>query len=89
MSEKPTDPKKEPIKHMAYLIEHDLRQPLAVMKNSTYILNAKLAALKVTDDKVLKYMKIMDEEISRMNQMILDIVAWGRAQQPGGGKPPA
>ncbi|MBI3547974.1 MAG: hypothetical protein HY078_02870 [Elusimicrobia bacterium] len=76
----PINPKdeKDPVKKMVYLVEHDLRGPLAVMKNSVFIVNAKLDALGVKDEKVLKYMKAMDEEITRMNQMIMDIASFGR-----------
>ena len=69
---------KNPLRQMAYLIEHDLRQPLAVMKNSVYIINTKVTTLGIKDEKILKYVKILDEEIGRANKMILEIAAFGR-----------
>lgn len=46
-------------------IAHELRNPLAAIRNSTYYLN-----LKVKDNKLTKHLKIIDKEISRSDDVI-------------------
>jgi signal transduction histidine kinase/ActR/RegA family two-component response regulator len=60
-------------------VGHELRNPLGVIKNSTYYLNMKL---RDADEKVKRHLKIMDREIATSNKIINDLLSFARDKKP-------
>jgi len=56
-------------------IGHELRNPLGIIKNSTYYLNMKLGH---ADEKVRKHLGIIEKEITRSNKIISDLLSFAR-----------
>lgn len=65
---------------MAKIVGHEVRNPLAVMKNSTHFVKTKLSTGAELDPKIAKHLGFIEAEIERANLMIDDIVLLGRAQ---------
>jgi PAS domain S-box-containing protein len=65
---------------LAAAFSHDIRNPLAVIKNSICFLEMKLKG--TTDDKVLKHMRILGEEINYANIMVNDLLDFTRKNPP-------
>jgi len=65
---------------LAASFSHDIRNPLAVIKNSVCFLEMKLKETK--DEKVLKHLKILNEEINYANLMVNDVLDFTRASPP-------
>ena len=60
-------------------IGHELRNPLGIIKNSTYYLNMKLTH---GDEKVRKHLGIIEKEITRSNKIITDLLDFARVRSP-------
>jgi signal transduction histidine kinase/DNA-binding response OmpR family regulator len=60
-------------------VGHELRNPLGVIKNSTYYLNMKLSD---ADEKVKRHLKIMEREIATSNKIINDLLSFARDKKP-------
>jgi signal transduction histidine kinase/DNA-binding response OmpR family regulator len=60
-------------------VGHELRNPLGVIKNSTYYINMKLGD---ADEKVKKHLKIMEREIATSNKIINDLLSFARDRKP-------
>jgi PAS domain S-box-containing protein len=60
-------------------VGHELRNPLGIIKNSTYYINIKL---RDADEKVRKHLKIIENEISRSNKIIGDLMSFARDKKP-------
>ena len=56
-------------------VSHELRNPLGVIKNSVYYLKMRLGD---ADDKVKKHLNIIEEEISRSNKIVSDLLSFAR-----------
>lgn len=67
----------ELLRRAASVIGHDLRNPLAVINNSSYFVRAKLAAAKL-DPKVEKHLKIIESEIARADKLLADMLTFSR-----------
>ncbi|MFH1664669.1 MAG: ATP-binding protein [Candidatus Omnitrophota bacterium] len=61
-------------------VTHELRNPLAVLKNTAYCIRKKIQGK--TDEKGLKYIDIMEKEITRIDSIIDDIMGFARTQAP-------
>lgn len=59
---------------------HDIRNPLAVIKNSTCFLEMRLK--ENADEKVLKHIRILKEEINYANLMVNDLLDFTRKSPP-------
>lgn len=59
-------------------VTHELRNPLAVLKNTAYCIRKKIQGK--TDEKGLKYIDIMEKEITRIDSIIDDIMGFARTQ---------
>jgi PAS domain S-box-containing protein len=68
------------IGQLAASISHDLRNPLGVIKNSTYFLNMKLKG--ATDEKVMKHLRILEREVNSANIIISDLLDFARKKPP-------
>ena len=66
----------ELIRRIASVVGHELRNPLAVIGNSSYFIKTKLGA--TADPKVAKHLAIIASEISRADQLIADMLAFSR-----------
>jgi signal transduction histidine kinase len=61
------------------VVGHDLRNKLAVMKNSLYYLNMRLGH---GDEKVQKHLRIMGREVANANRIIADLMDFALLKQP-------
>jgi len=66
---------------MAAMVGHELRNSLGVIRNSVYFLKMKLPEI-VQEQKVLKYLNILDEEVRISDRIISDILIYNRLHQP-------
>ena len=60
-------------------IGHELRNPLGIIKNSTYYLNMKMGS---AGEKVRKHLGIIEKEIARSNKIITDLMDFARVRSP-------
>ncbi|MGB3241742.1 MAG: ATP-binding protein [Candidatus Omnitrophota bacterium] len=65
---------------LAGSVTHELRNPLAVLKNAVYYLDKRCSDKK--DDKILKYMEILKKEISIIDAIIDDIMGFAKTKSP-------
>ena len=69
------------IGRIASIIGHELRNPLAVIKNSIFFLNMKLE--EDADESVARNMQLIDREVNRSNTIISDLLDFARGpRQP-------
>ncbi|MBD3379568.1 MAG: hypothetical protein GF408_03795 [Candidatus Omnitrophica bacterium] len=61
-------------------VTHELRNPLAVLKNSAYFLETKLKDDK--DEKVRKYLDVIKKELNAIDAIIDDIMGFARTKAP-------
>lgn len=61
---------------LASSVAHEIRNPLGVIKNTVYFLNIRLQ--ENTDPKVVKHLKIMENNINSANQIISDLLDLSR-----------
>jgi len=66
---------------LAGMVGHELRNPLGVIRNSAYFLKLKLSK-EVEDNKIKKHLDILEEEVERSDQIINDILSYGRIREP-------
>jgi signal transduction histidine kinase len=69
------------IGQMASVVGHEIRNPLAVIKNSVYYINAKITALPNTDPKIVKHIAIIESEIQQANGIINEILGFARTRE--------
>jgi two-component system sensor kinase FixL len=67
---------------LAGSIGHELRNPLAVISNSIYLLNMKLPD---ADDKTKEYLNIIENETRTSNKIITDLLNFARTTKGEGG----
>lgn len=60
------------------MIAHEFRNQLGILRNAAYYLKMKI---KTDDPKVLRHLTIMEEEISKTNRIIEDILAFSRIKE--------
>ena len=60
-------------------VGHELRNPLSIIKNSTYYLSMKLRA---PDEKIRRHLKIMEMEIARSSKIINDLLSFAQDKKP-------
>ncbi len=65
---------------LASAVGHEIRNPLGVIRNSTYFLNMKLK--DNTDEKVMKHLKILEKEVNSANLIISDLLDFARKKPP-------
>ena len=61
---------------------HDLRNPLGAIKNAAYMLNKRLASDGVINDKLKRYIEIIDQQVSRSNDTITELMTFANVQDP-------
>ena len=60
-------------------IAHELRNPLAIIRNSTYLL---AMALKNADEKTARHLATIDRQVESANKIINDLLDLARSKQP-------
>jgi PAS domain S-box-containing protein len=68
------------IGQLATMVGHDLRNPLAALKNASYYLKMKLPSSK--DEKVKKMFGVIDKEINYANNIVKDLMDFSRVKKP-------
>ena len=65
-------------------VAHDLRNPLGAIKNSVYMVDKQLTAAGILDDnpKLRHYLEIIDQQITRSNRIITDLMTFARVGSP-------
>jgi PAS domain S-box-containing protein len=61
---------------LASSVAHEIRNPLGVIKNSVYFLNVRLKGH--ADEKVVKHLRIMEENVNSADRIISDLLDFGR-----------
>jgi len=64
---------------LASSVSHELRNPLAVIQNSTYYLKNKIDS---QDPKLQRHIEIIEHEIESSNKIISDLLGFCRARKP-------
>lgn len=70
------------IRHLAPIISHEIRNPMAVINNSAYFLKAKLGKQGEIDPKVLKHLGIIESELRKADSVLGEILAYARMREP-------
>lgn len=60
---------------------HDLRNPLGAIKNAAYMLNKRLVSDGVINDKLKRYIEIIDQQISRSNGTITELMTFANVKE--------
>ncbi|MBT3393012.1 MAG: HAMP domain-containing protein [Elusimicrobiaceae bacterium] len=68
------------IGQMASIVSHEIRNPLAVIKNSAYLIKTKIDNLDIEDPKVERHLSIIDSEIKQANDIISEILGFARTR---------
>jgi len=66
---------------MAAMVGHELRNSLGVIRNFVYFLRLKLPE-QTKEQKILRYLDILDEEVRVSDRVISDILTFNRIKQP-------
>jgi len=66
------------IGQMASIVSHEIKNPLAVIKNALYLIRARLG--NDVDVKIAKNFKVIDEEITQANGIIEEILGYARTR---------
>ena len=68
----------ELIRRIASVVGHELRNPLAIIGNSSYFVKTALEAAKLPNPKIEKHLGIIASEIARADRLIADMLAFSR-----------
>ncbi|HAH06518.1 MAG TPA: hypothetical protein DCM05_08330 [Elusimicrobia bacterium] len=68
------------IGQMASVVGHEIRNPLAVINNSTFFIKTKLGKAGQMDPKVEKHISIIESEIKQANGIISEILTYSRSR---------
>lgn len=68
------------IGQLASAVGHEIRNPLGVIKNSSYFLSMKLR--DIADEKVMKHLKILQREVDSANLIVSDLLDFARKKPP-------
>ncbi|MBI5244294.1 MAG: HAMP domain-containing protein [Elusimicrobia bacterium] len=66
---------------MASVVGHEIRNPLAVINNSTFFIKTKLGKAGQVDPKVEKHIAIIESEIKQANGIISEILTYSRSRE--------
>jgi len=67
---------------LAPIVSHEIRNPLAIIGNSSYFIKVKLGKGAETDPKILKHLGIIEEELAHANATLGEILAFARMHEP-------
>lgn len=63
---------------MASIISHEIRNPLAIIGNSSYFIKTKLSKQGKPDPKVTRHFEIIETELKHANDVLGEILAYTR-----------
>lgn len=66
------------IGQMASIVSHEIKNPLAVIKNAVYLIKARMG--ENADPRILKNIDVVDEEIRQANGIIEEILGYARSR---------
>ncbi|MCX5784366.1 MAG: ATP-binding protein [Elusimicrobia bacterium] len=69
------------IGQMASVVGHEIRNPLAVINNSTYFIKTKISAMQNMEPKIIKHISIIESEIRQANGIIDEILGFARTKE--------
>jgi len=72
----------EALQHMAPIISHEIRNPMAVIKNSAYFVKSKLEKLEVEDEKITRHLGIVESELQRADAVLGELLFYARMKTP-------
>jgi len=72
----------EALQLLAPIVSHELRNPMAVIKNSSYFIKTKLGNLGVRDEKVARHLSIIESELTHANDVLEEILLYCRMKEP-------
>lgn len=67
------------IGQMASIVSHEIKNPLAVIKNAVYLIKARLG--ENAEPKILKNISVIDQEINQANGIIEEILGYARSRE--------
>lgn len=67
------------IGQMASIVSHEIKNPLAVIKNAVYLIKARLG--DNAEPKILKNISVIDQEIQQANGIIEEILGYARSRE--------
>ncbi len=67
------------IGQMASIVSHEIKNPLAVIKNAVYLIKARLG--ENAEPKILKNITVIDQEIQQANGIIEEILGYARSRE--------
>jgi signal transduction histidine kinase len=67
------------IGQMASIVSHEIKNPLAVMANSVYLIKARVG--ENADPKLLKNISVIEQEIKQANGIIEEILGYARSRE--------
>jgi len=70
------------LKLMAPIVSHEIRNPMAVIKNSAYFIKTKLERLDQSDPKIERHLGIIESEIQHANDVLEEILRYARMKEP-------
>ena len=66
---------------MASVVGHEIRNPLAVINNSTFFIKTKLNRANQLDDKLGKHIGLIESSISQASSIINEILTYSRSRE--------
>lgn len=67
------------IGQMASIVSHEIKNPLAVIKNAVYLIKMRLG--EKAEPKILKNISVIDQEIQQANGIIEEILGYARSRE--------
>lgn len=78
----PSDEQLKVIGEMARVVSHEVRNPLAAMRNSAYFVKMQVQKMKDPNEKVVKHCGIIETEIAKADEVLSWVLSYARMPQP-------
>ncbi len=70
------------LSHLAPIVSHEIRNPLAIIGNSSYFIKTKLSKDGEIDPKIARHLQIIESELKHANDVLSEILAYSRMPRP-------